>query len=36
MSIMYGDEISVDIPAEGEVVTEGKTITSGCVGGITF
>src|SRR3989304_2023373 len=27
MSIEYGDEISVDIPAEGEVSTEGKTIT---------
>ncbi len=36
MSIEYGDEIVVDIPAEGEVSTEGKTITSGCVGGVTF
>jgi len=36
MSITYGDEISVDIPADGEVITEGKTLTSGCVGGITF
>ena len=36
MSIEYGDEIAVDIPAEGEVITEGKTITSGCIGGITF
>jgi FdhD protein len=36
MSIVYGDEILVDVPAEGEVVAEGKTITSGCVGGVTF
>ncbi|HET6516075.1 MAG TPA: formate dehydrogenase accessory sulfurtransferase FdhD [Thermodesulfovibrionales bacterium] len=36
MAIEYGEEILVNIPAEGEVSTEGKTITSGCVGGITF
>ena len=36
MSIVYGEEILVDVPAEGEVVAEGKTITSGCAGGITF
>ncbi|GAB4421367.1 MAG: formate dehydrogenase accessory sulfurtransferase FdhD [Thermodesulfovibrionales bacterium] len=36
MSIEYGDEIYVDIPAEGEVRTEGKIITSGCIGGVTF
>lgn len=36
MSIVYGDEIEVDIAAEGEVLTEGAVITSGCVGGITF
>lgn len=36
MSIEFGDDIRVDIPAEGEIVTEGKTITSGCVGGVTF
>lgn len=36
MSIEYGEEISVDIPAVGEVSTEGRTITSGCVGGVTF
>ncbi len=36
MSIEYGDEIAVDIPAEGEVSTEGKVVTSGCIGGITF
>ncbi len=36
MSIEYGSDILVDIPAEGEVVPEGMTITSGCVGGVTF
>lgn len=36
MSILYGDEIAVDIPAEGEVRTGGASMTSGCVGGITF
>ncbi len=36
MSIEYGDDIFVDIPAEGEVLAEGITITSGCVGGVTF
>jgi FdhD protein len=36
MGIEYGEEIRVDIPAEGEVSTEGKTITSGCIGGVTF
>ncbi|HWR57796.1 MAG TPA: formate dehydrogenase accessory sulfurtransferase FdhD [Thermodesulfovibrionales bacterium] len=36
MSIEYGDDILVDIPAEGEVLTGGMTITSGCVGGVTF
>ncbi|HAM50724.1 MAG TPA: formate dehydrogenase accessory sulfurtransferase FdhD [Nitrospiraceae bacterium] len=36
MSIEYGDEVAVNIPAEGEVSTEGKTITSGCGGGVTF
>lgn len=36
MSIVYGDEVEVDISAEGEVLTEGAVITSGCVGGITF
>jgi FdhD protein len=30
------DEITVDIPAEGEVVLDRATITSGCVGGVTF
>lgn len=36
MSIEYGDHISVDIPAEGEVLAEGMTVTSGCIGGVTF
>jgi FdhD protein len=36
MSIVYGEEIEVDVPAEGEVRTGGASITSGCVGGITF
>lgn len=36
MSIEYGEDIVVDIPAEGEVSLEGSTITSGCVGGVTF
>ncbi len=36
MSIEYGNDILVDIPAEGEVLTEGMTITSGCIGGVTF
>ena len=36
MSIEYGEEILADIPAEGEVSTEGAVITSGCIGGITF
>jgi FdhD protein len=31
-----GEDIVVDIQAEGEVGTEGLTVTSGCVGGITF
>ncbi|HTZ18079.1 MAG TPA: formate dehydrogenase accessory sulfurtransferase FdhD [Dissulfurispiraceae bacterium] len=36
MSIEYGDDVLVDIPAEGEVSTDGAVITSGCIGGITF
>ncbi len=36
MSILYGDEVEVDIAAEGEISTEGAVITSGCIGGITF
>ncbi|MEW6674943.1 MAG: formate dehydrogenase accessory sulfurtransferase FdhD [Nitrospirota bacterium] len=36
MSIEYGDEIMVDIPADGDILTEGRVITSGCTGGVTF
>ncbi|HEC97151.1 MAG TPA: formate dehydrogenase accessory sulfurtransferase FdhD [Nitrospirae bacterium] len=36
MTVKYGRDILVDIPAEGEVSLEGGTITSGCLGGITF
>ncbi|MFN3396835.1 MAG: formate dehydrogenase accessory sulfurtransferase FdhD, partial [Thermodesulfovibrionales bacterium] len=36
MSIEYGNEVLVDIPAEGDVSMNGKVITSGCVGGVTF
>jgi FdhD protein len=36
MSIEYGEDIWVDIPAEGEVSTDGAIITTGCIGGITF
>lgn len=36
MSIEYGEDILVDIPAEGEVSTNGAVITTGCIGGITF
>lgn len=36
MSIEYGEEVAVDIPAEGEAVTDGAVITSGCIGGLTF
>ncbi len=36
MTILHGDEITVDVPAEGEARTEGASITSGCVGGVTF
>ena len=36
MTIQYGKEITVDIPATGEVNADGFTITSGCLGGITF
>lgn len=30
------EEIYAEIPAKGKVETEGLTVTSGCVGGITF
>lgn len=36
MSIEYGEEIVVDIPAEGEVSAQGAVRTSGCIGGITY
>ncbi|MCX7792975.1 MAG: formate dehydrogenase accessory sulfurtransferase FdhD [Thermodesulfovibrionales bacterium] len=36
MEILYGDEITVNVIAEEEPVLEGVTITSGCVGGLTF
>lgn len=36
MTITYGEEVVVEAHAEGEVRTEGGSITSGCVGGITF
>ena len=36
MTVKYGHDILVDIPAEGDVSLEGGTITSGCLGGITF
>ncbi|MBF0466625.1 MAG: formate dehydrogenase accessory sulfurtransferase FdhD [Nitrospirae bacterium] len=35
MAIKYNDDIEVDIDATGEVVLEGKAVTSGCIGGIT-
>lgn len=36
MSIVYGEDICVDVPAEGPVKTGGGSITSGCVGGISY
>ncbi len=36
MSIQYGEDIIVDVPAEGRVSLEGGAITSGCAGGVTF
>lgn len=37
MSIMYEeDSVRVEAHAEGEVRTEGGTVTSGCVGGVSF
>ena len=36
ISIEYGDEINVDVPADGTVVEGEKTVTSGCAGGISF
>ncbi|MBF0457644.1 MAG: formate dehydrogenase accessory sulfurtransferase FdhD [Nitrospirae bacterium] len=36
MSISMGEDIVVDIDADGEVSLAGKAITSGCIGGITI
>lgn len=36
MEILYGDEIIVDVTSEEDISLEGATITSGCVGGVTF
>ncbi len=36
MSIEYGNEITVDVPADGTVMEGEKTITSGCAGGVSF
>jgi len=36
MSIEYGEDVKVDIPADGEVSMDDAVITSGCIGGITF
>jgi FdhD protein len=36
MSIEYGDEILVDIPASGKVSEGERTITSGCAGGVSL
>lgn len=37
MSIVYTeDSVKVEVHAEGEVRTEGATVTSGCVGGLTY
>ncbi|NWF99214.1 MAG: formate dehydrogenase accessory sulfurtransferase FdhD [Nitrospirae bacterium] len=36
LSINYGDEITVNITLDGEIEERQMTITSGCVGGVTF
>jgi len=36
LSIEYGDDINVDIPATGTIAEGEKTITSGCAGGISL
>ena len=36
MSVQFGDDIVVEVTAEGKVNLEGSARTSGCVGGITF
>lgn len=35
MKIVYGEEIKVDIPVAGDILTEGL-VTSRCLGGVTF
>jgi FdhD protein len=36
ISIEYGDDINVDIPATGTIAEGEKTVTSGCAGGISL
>ncbi len=36
ISIEYGDDIAVDIPATGSVSDDEKIVTSGCAGGISI
>jgi FdhD protein len=36
MSIVYGEDVSVDVPVDGDISIEDAVITSGCIGGITF
>ncbi|MGW8272893.1 MAG: formate dehydrogenase accessory sulfurtransferase FdhD [Thermodesulfovibrionales bacterium] len=36
MSVEYGEEIIVDVPASGEITVGGAIRTSGCIGGITY
>ncbi len=36
MSVEYGEEILVDVPAAGELSEGERTITSGCVGGVSI
>jgi len=36
LSITYGDEINVDIPADGTIAEGEKVVTSGCAGGLSL
>lgn len=36
ISIEYGEEITVDVPADGEISQGERTITSGCAGGVSI
>ena len=36
MTILYDEDVVVDVPAEGEASMDGAVITSGCIGGLTF